>query len=125
MLLNILIFLLPSSLIFVVTLHGPLTLEQVNDSYVEVNYSDTFQFGNFSDITRVTLHGYEPTSPQIIVFAEGSPAYTKEEIDFDGVLTQPLNEEKKLLVKLNLCIEYCLFIRVFRKFITEKMYSNC
>ena len=113
---------LPSSLIFVVTLHGPLTLEQVNDSYVEVNYSDTFHFGNFSDITRVTLHGYEPTSPQIIV---GSPAYTKEEIDVDRVLTQPLNEEKKLLVKLNLCIEYCLFIRVFRKFITEKMYSNC
>ena len=86
---------LPSSLIFVVTLRGPLTLEQVNDSYVEVNYSDTFQFGNFSDITRVTLHGYEPTNPQTIVFAEGSPAYTKEEIDVDGVLTQPLNEEKK------------------------------
>ena len=90
MLLNIIIFLLPSSLIFVVTVRSPLTLEQVNDSYVEVNYSDTFQIGNFSDITRVTLHGYEPTNPQTIVFAEGSPVYTKVEIDVDGVLTQSL-----------------------------------
>ena len=117
---------LPSSLIFVVTLRGPLTLEQVNDSYVEVSYSDAFHFGNFSDITRVTLHGYEPTNPQPIAFAEGSPAYTKEEIDVDGVPTQPLNEEKKLLAKMDLCIEYCLFIRIFTKenFKDSKVYRN-
>ena len=104
----------------------PFDLRQINDSYVEVNYSDTFYIGNFSEVKKVVLFGYEREHFWKQTYAEASLIYTEIEFDKKGILTQPVHEEKKLLAKLDLCEEVDLTLRIGNDndYVDSQVYKN-